>query len=378
MKRAIKERILIVCIALITMTGCKNEDYDSANLTLSTKTFQLNSIDNLLFTNDNGVLISGRSNDKYCLVKTDGNLHTEWIKNGFDWGNLIFGSGWGSSFYSVQIVKAFELSNGNYVCIGTITDGGDVIYSTGLVVELTKSGTQVQKFVFDNFAISNALQTADGGYILFGSGILKLDKSFNQLWTKNSYNSNFMSSQIIPTLSGGFAVTGSYNGEQVFLKKYDSNGNELLSKTYKHNEIPFEESGFNLTQLNDEGFLIIGRTGRSFVPNIIDCQILRTGAQGDTLWTKRFGYATNSWLDCIVSSLQDEFIIAGSIGFPNESQKSVVLKINSNGVITDSVSVSKFQILVHSPLDYYIKVRSNGTSNTDLLMIDGSHLFDKD
>jgi hypothetical protein len=372
-----KDKILILYLALILMFGCKKESNEPIKVTLSTKTFQLNNVDNIFFTNDNGLLISGRSNDKYSLIKIDCNLNTEWTKNNYDWGNLIFGSGWGSSFYSVQVVKVFQLNDGKYVCVGSITEGGDVVYSSALIVVLTQNGTQIQKFVFDDIAVSNALQTGDGGYILFGFKIIKLDRNFNQLWSKNIYDNKYLPSQIVLTSNGGFAITGSYDGEQIFLKKYDSNGNELLSQTYKHNEYPFEESGFDLTQLIDDGFLIIGRTGRTFVPNIVDCQMIRTSSNGDTIWTKRFGYSTNSWLDRIISYNQNEIVIKGSIGFPNENQKSTMIKINANGQILDSVTVNKFEMMVHSPLDYYIKVISNDSAHTDLSMIYVNNLFDK-
>lgn len=372
-----KDKILTLCLSLILMFGCKKESNEPNNIILSSKTFQLNNVDNIFFTNDNGLLISGRSNDKYNLIKTDVNFNNEWTKNNYNWGNLIFGSGWGSSFYSVQMVKVFQLNDGKYVCVGSITEGGDVVYSSALIVVLTQNGTQIQKYVFDDLSVSNALQTEDGGYILFGFKTIKLDRNFNQIWSKNIYNSKYMPSQIVSTSNGGFAITGSYNGEQIFFKKYDSNGNELISQTYKHNEYPFEESGFDLIQLVDDGFLIIGRTGRTFVPNIVDCQMIRTSSNGDTIWTKRFGYSTNSWLDRIISSSQNEIIIKGSIGFPNENQKSTLIKINANGQMLDSVTVNKFEMIVHSPLGYYIKVISKDSEHTDLSKIYISNLFDK-
>lgn len=372
-----KEKILALCLSLILILGCKKESNEPNKVIQSLKTFQFSNVDNIFFTNDNGLLISGRSNDKYDLVKTDVNLNNEWTKNNYNWGNLIFGSIWGSSSYSVQMVKVFQLNDGKYVCIGSITEGGDLLFYSALVVVLAQDGTQIQKYVFDDMSVLNALQTEDGGYILFGFKIIKLDKNFNLVWSKSIYDSKYISSQIASTSTGGYAITGSYDGEQIFLKKYDSNGNELLSQTYKHNEYPFEESGFDLTQLADDGFLIIGRTGRASNPNIVDCQMIRTSSSGDTIWTKRFGYSTNSWLDRIISNDQNEIIIQGSIGFPNENQKSTLIKINANGQMLDSVTVNKFEMIVHSPLDYYIKVISKDSEHTELAKIYIGNLFDR-
>ena len=195
-----KNKILILSFTLILMFGCKKESNDPINNTLSTRTFQLNNVDNIFFTNDNGLLISGCANDKYSLIKTDGNLNVKWTKNNYNWGNLIFGSGWGSSFYSVKVIKVFQLNDGKYVCVCSITEGGDVVYPSTLIVVLSQNGTQINKYTFDNVSVTNALQTNDGGYILFGCELIKLDKNFNQLWSKNIYDYKYFPSQIVSPL----------------------------------------------------------------------------------------------------------------------------------------------------------------------------------
>ncbi len=106
-------------------------------------------------------------------------------------------------------------------------------------------------------------------------------------------------------------------------------------------------------------------------------QMIQTSFDGYTIWTKRFGYSTNSWLDKIISYNQNEIIIKGSIGFPNENQKSTIIKITVNGQILDSVTVNKFEMMVHSPLNYYIKVLSKDSMHTDLSIINTNHLFEK-
>lgn len=325
------KKILLACVAMIFLIACRKEPIGPKDVISPSMTFQLNRVDNVFFTKDNGSLISGVRNLKYTLIKTNANFDIEWTKNNYDWGKIVSGSGWGSSFYSVQIVKTFQRSDGTYVCIGTIEEGGDVVYSSTLVIILNQYGDQINKYQFTDLGTSNALQTDDGGYILFGNKIIKLDGNFNLQWEKNIFDYTYYQYQIVSTSDGGFATTGTYNGEQVFLKKYDPNGNELLSCIYKQNNSPFEEAGFDLIQLTDNGFLIIGRAGKTFVSNIVECQMIRTDAFGDTIWTKRFGYSTNNWLERFISFNQSEFVIQGSIGFPDENQKSILIKINTNG-----------------------------------------------
>ena len=372
-----KTKLLLTAIIGILLFGCQKESVDPVEIFLSNRTFQLSNVDHIAFTNDRGMLLSGYADDKYTLIKTDAALNVEWSRNNYDWGKRIFGSGWGSPFYAFELVKAFQLSDGKYVCIGSIHEGGDVIFSSALVVVLNSNGDQLQQFRFDNLAVSNALQTTDG-YLLFGNKLVKLDKNFSKQWSRDLYDTQYFPTQVVATSDGGYAVTGSYKGEQLFLKKLDAAGRELWSRTYKHNEFPFEEAGYDLIQLDDKGYLVAGRTGRTMVPNVVDCQIVRTDAAGDTLWTKRFGYATNNWLEHIVSSSQsNEFILQGTIGFPNEDQKSLLIKITAEGQIVDSTTVDKFQIIARTPLNVYLKARRIDETHTGLLMMEAGNLFGK-
>ncbi len=256
-------------------------------------------------------------------------------------------------------------------------EGGDVVYSTTLVIELNSKGEQVSKHEFKDLSTSNALQTSDAGYILFGTQLVKLDAKFNQQWVKNVKDNLYSPIQIISTTNGGFAMTGSYKSDQPFLKKLDANGNEILNTTYKHNAFPFNENGTDLVQLQDNGFLIIGRTRNLNQLTDLDCQIIRTDFKGDTLWTKRFGNSTNEWLDRIVSSDQNEFVIQGTSGFPNEIQKSILLKINLDGQILDSCRVDKFPMMLYSPLKNYVKVQSIDTAHINFFVVYQDKLFVK-
>ena len=374
-----KSKFLLIIIAWTLIFGCKDEFDETSFKENRSKTFQLDNVDNISFTVDNGLLISGPSDEKYTLIKTDENLKIEWTKNNYEWGNLIYGSGLVQSIYSFQINKVFQQNNGQYICIGTIQEGTDVVWSSALIVILNKDGNQIQKFRFDDMYVSNVIRTDDEGYILFGYGrTIKLDKNFNIQWEKNYKDNKYSPIQNVSTSNNGFAITGTYNAyHQVYLKTYDSDGNELLSKTYKHDEHPSLEGGNDIVQLPDNGFLIVGRAGRT-LPQITDCQVIRTNEIGDTIWTKRFAYSKYSWFDKIINSESEFFVVEGTIGHPNENQESVLMKINTNGEVQDSLTIDKFEILVHSPLNNYIKVTKENSNHIKLSMIDADNLFKKE
>ena len=368
------KKLLLASVAMFLLLSCSSE-YSGAIDTSGV--FQLARIDNIFFTKDNGLLITGVYKNKLSIIKTNADFGIEWSKNNYEWGtNTSSGSGWGSSFYSVHVTKIFQRNDGTYVCVGAVQEGGDVVYSKTLLVEFNKRGEQTRKVEFLDMDASNALQTTDGGYAIFGTKLTKLDRNFNQLWQKVVYDNAYYPSQIINTSDGGFAITGSYNGDQVYLKKYNASGTQLLSTTYRHTDSPFEEAGFDLAQLADNGFLIVGRTPNTQSPsNNIDCQIIRTNSNGDTLWTKRFGDSTNDWLGKIVSYNQDEFIIQGTSGYPNENPKSLLFKINNKGLIMDSIRMQQFPLIVYSPLKYYIKAQNVDTAHVSLSKVGPDKLF---
>jgi hypothetical protein len=368
------KNLLLASLSMFLLLACSSEYSGVPN---SSGVFQLNRIDNIFFTKDNGLLITGVYKNKLTIIKTNSDFGIEWSKSNYEWGtNASSGSGWGSSFYSVQVAKMFQRNDGTYVCVGSVEEGGDVVYSKTLLVELNRRGEQTRIVEFSGLSASSALQTNDGGYVLFGTKLTKLDRNFNQLWQKNIYDFVYYPVQIIATTDGGFAMTGSYNNDQAYLKKYDSKGVELLNSVYKHNDFPFEERGFDLVQLADNGFLIVGRTANNLSQNSnIDCQIIRTNSSGDTLWTKRFGDSTNDWLDRVVSYNQTEFIIQGTSGFPNDNPKSLLFKISNKGEVLDSVRTKQFPLMVYSPLKYYIKAQNVDADHIGLFKISADKLF---
>ena len=364
----------LAALAIFLLMSCNSEYIGVSN---PSGVFQLSRIDNIFFTKDNGLLIMGVYNNKVSIIKTNSDFGIEWSRSNYEWGtSTSSGYGWGSSFYSVQVTKMFQRNDGTYICVGSVMEGGDVVDYKTLLVELNKRGEQTRKVEFQNMNAHNALQTTDGGYAIFGTKLTKLDRNLNQLWQKDIYDYVYYPNQIINTSDGGFAITGSYNGDQVYLKKYNANGTEVLSRTYKHNDSPFEEVGLDLVLLADNGFLIVGRAPNTLsLKNNIDCQIIRTNSSGDTLWTKRFGDATNDWLGKIVSYNQNEFIIQGTSGYPNENPKSILFKINNKGQIIDSIRTTQFPLIVYSPLKYYIKAQSVNSDHIGLYKINSDKLF---
>ena len=71
----------------------------------------------------------------------------------------------------------------------------------------------------------------------------------------------------------------------VYLVKTDANGNKEWEKTYGGKYI---DRGYDVQQTSDGGYIVTGET-YSFGMGGVNAYLIRTDANGDTLWTKYFG-----------------------------------------------------------------------------------------
>lgn len=162
--------------------------------------------------------------------------------------------------------------------------------------------------------------TFDGGYALTGrSGsnsdiyIIKTDINGDTIWTRTYGGAGFdFGYSIKQTLDSGFIVTGyttsfGAGGYDLILLKTDINGDLIWCKTYGGT---LADEGTAVQQTPDGGYIIIGDT-RSFSSGIGDIWLIKTDANGDSLWTKTYG-GTNDEIGRWVEQTTDGgFILAG-------------------------------------------------------------------
>jgi len=189
-------------------------------------------------------------------------------------------------------------------------------------------------------------QTSDGGYIItgqtnsFGAGdndiyLIKTSSNGDTIWTKTYGSSESECGHSVQqTTDGGYIVAAQTNsfgagGTDVYLIKTTANGDTVWTETYGGTNQDF---GWSVQQTSDGGYIIAGRTN-SFGAGETDVYLIKTTSNGYTLWTKTYG-GTNSEEGMSVQQTPDGgYIIAGktnSFGVAG-SVDVYLIKTTSNG-----------------------------------------------
>ena len=190
-------------------------------------------------------------------------------------------------------------------------------------------------------------QTLDGGYVIAGYYsnyatvedfyILKTDAQGSIIWEKiYGGNREDIARSVQQTSDGGYVVVGSTQSfglgyRDVWLLKTDANGDTLWTKTYGwHNA---DNEGYSVQQTSDGGYIIGGWT----VGNML---LIKTDANGDTLWLREYGTDHTSYGFSVQQTSDGGYITAGS--YCPETFDFYVVKTDSDGDTTWSVIYGGF------------------------------------
>jgi len=368
--------LLVCCFTLIIQYGCSKEDFEVIDNYDIVGEIQLDSFLNLTEI-ENGFILSGVNDSRVTILKLDVNFKTIWRKDSYEWGNLFSEGGWGGAFYSVHVIDVFQSKNGNLVFFCSVMEGGDVGWYSILIVELDESGNERNRIELDDHALVNVVKTRDNGYLLFGSSLIKLDSDLSTTWENDDQNYLLSGAHSTPIHENGFALTGTWNSEQVYLQVIDEEGIVQWTKR-DFNKYPFNDLGYDLHQMSDDGFLIIGRTRNRNEPWDMNGYAIRADRSGDTIWTKKFGGELNEWLEKLIYAEDNDFIIKEAVGYPNDLiQKTILLRINGNGEIIESIETSEFEELLMTAAGYFVKIEKSGINTISLSKVLIHDIFDQ-
>jgi len=166
-------------------------------------------------------------------------------------------------------------------------------------------------------------ETSDGGVILTGKfnygvgaydmGVIKLGPNGDSLWSNHFGNPGSTQDEgnmIIELSGGGYLAVGDIKNTtwDLYMVKMDGLGNMIWSKAYGGSL--GGDYAYGVVELADGGFVVTGTIYSS--TSTSDLWLLRTNANGDTLWTRIFNYHNDKDRgDNIVQADNGDFVIGG-------------------------------------------------------------------
>ncbi|MCX8042876.1 MAG: hypothetical protein N3B18_01975 [Desulfobacterota bacterium] len=284
--------------------------------------------DHILQTQDGGLVIAGGATDltaypyetDMLFLKLDAQGTVQWSK--------VYGFAGREDW--VQSVQ--QTRDGGYItlCTSKLSASEWDVF----MVKLDSSGDILwQKKIISNTPYSIWVQhleeTPDGGYMVDGdfnapSGstkdffLMKLDAQGNILWNKVTGGGDYSTREYWThlyrqTADGGFIGSGadwtlSTMSNDLLLRRYDSQGNVVMERTYGERYRDgfgylVDEWGVAVRQAYDTGFAVAGPYVKIILtppyPYERDFFIIRTDRNGNLLWEKRYG------IDGVVEDAQD-------------------------------------------------------------------------
>jgi hypothetical protein len=255
----------------------------------------------VLESTDGGYILAGWDEWVYhnmfhfgMLLKTDSIGNRLWERS---YADGVFDSE--AFFYSVQ-----QTSDGSFISAGSASRFDHYDPPNFWLMKSNSAGDSIWSHLFGGSArdiCRSVQQAADGGYILagwtesFGAGeadfwLLKTDENGDSIWSRTYGGDLDDYCYSVAQTTNGYVLAGyteSFGaGENDFwLVKTDANGDSLWSRRFGGNG---DDKCYSAQRTSDEGFILAGSTS-SFGAGNYDFWLVRVNANGDSLWSCTFG-----------------------------------------------------------------------------------------
>jgi hypothetical protein len=165
--------------------------------------------------------------------------------------------------------------------------------------------------------------TFDGGFVAAGYSVrsgranmtlTKVDARGDSLWTREYGGSlDDMAYAVDQAPDSGFIIGGgtySFGSGRpnVYVVRTDAQGDTLWTRTYGGAD---EDYAFSVAATRDSGFIVCGWT-RSYGAGMADIYLIKTDARGDTEWTRTYGGAEDEYGHTVRQTADGGYIVAGS------------------------------------------------------------------
>jgi hypothetical protein len=271
-------------------------------------------------TSDGGAIMAGWTNSRgaggtdVLVIKTNSDGDTAWTKT--------YGGVYEDTAYCIR-----QTADGGYIVCGVtyFDDGGGGSFQN-YWFKLNASGTRQWGYCSGGGygAAANCIIPVTGGYIFTGwmknsSGTSfvhaeKIDTSGQNIWTQSySQIPNSMGNCIIPSADGQYIICGNVTpqggSQQALLMKINTSGDIVWNYNYGDTDI---ESGSNVRQTLDNGFLISGNKKPALIPDSSKFYLVKTSAAGTFAWEKTYAFGSYNDGVCALVTSDSNFTFVGA------------------------------------------------------------------
>lgn len=185
-------------------------------------------------------------------------------------------------------------------------------------------------------------ETSDGGFVIGGESfsgdpngdafIFKIDVNGTMQWWKDYGDGLYDITYSVLGLADGSIISAGLMevapvDYDAFLMKTDANGDTLWTKVIG---VPGIDHAVNVIQTSDSGFIFCGKT-LSHGQGLCDCWLVKTDMNGDTLWTRTYGGAGWDESMDIIEQPNGYIVCGGTNSEGNSNYDFLLMQIDFNG-----------------------------------------------
>ena len=240
---------------------------------------------------------------------------------GHSFGQVSFDYLFGNSGndYGTSVIQTFD---GGYLIGGAIYNGND---SDIFIVRTNGTGDTLWTRVFSapgNETVASLIQTADSGFAILADGsdslyshnilLLRIDSIGTLLWANKYGDGEDLPKAFVKTFDQGFCIAGSSNllpgfSSRALIIKTNADGDTLWTKKYFNGLL--YSAGFDITQTLDSGFVILGALYQLDVSKPI---LIKLNALGEPINNLTFDYTIDGkFIHAFTETGDGSFIITG-------------------------------------------------------------------
>ncbi len=180
-----------------------------------------------------------------------------------------------------------------------------------------------------NVLITGGIQTPDGGGLILAtityfpeSGddvwLFKVDGDGNEVWSRTWEEGTIGAHDAVQTADGNYLITGSYSlsgetgsNEDFLFIKIDSEGNELWTSTFGDPDMI--DYGMVLAETMDGGYVAAGERTKDHHTWDADISLVKIDGNGQLLWEQIIETGTHCMFGTILQHPDGGYVIAGSV-----------------------------------------------------------------